>query len=156
MLALHRVRQGLVKARTVQANQIRGLLVEFGQVIPISISQLFKRLREVLEDGENELPESVRQLFAGLLDHLKELDRRVTELEKDIVLWHRNDEHSRKLEKIPGSGPRPTLGIPATSRTLGKRGLGGAGSETILNRGKDRKGVIAWTGTAIWASLKIQ
>ena len=34
VLALHRVRQGFVKARTAQANQIRGLLSEFGLVIP--------------------------------------------------------------------------------------------------------------------------
>jgi hypothetical protein len=34
VLALHRARQGFVKARTAQANQIRGLLAEFGIVIP--------------------------------------------------------------------------------------------------------------------------
>jgi transposase len=38
VLALHRVRQGFVKARTAQANQIRGLLAEFGLVIPQGIS----------------------------------------------------------------------------------------------------------------------
>ena len=42
ILALHRARQGFVKARTAQANQIRGLLAEFGLVIaqgiPISLS----------------------------------------------------------------------------------------------------------------------
>jgi transposase len=34
VLSVHRARQGFVKARTAQANQIRGLLAEFGIVIP--------------------------------------------------------------------------------------------------------------------------
>src|SRR5712671_7817785 len=37
ILSVHRVRQGFVKARTAQANQIRGLLGEFGLVIPKGI-----------------------------------------------------------------------------------------------------------------------
>ena len=53
VLALHRARQGFVKARTTQANQIRGLLTEYGLVIPQGIGQIAKRLPVVLEDGEN-------------------------------------------------------------------------------------------------------
>ena len=37
LLAIHRARQGFVKARTAQANQIHGLLAEFGIVIPQGI-----------------------------------------------------------------------------------------------------------------------
>jgi transposase len=37
ILSVHRVRQGFVKARTAQANQIRGLLGEFGLAIPQGI-----------------------------------------------------------------------------------------------------------------------
>jgi transposase len=66
VLALHRARQGLVKARTAQANQLRGLLAEFGMVIPQGMAQLPKRVPEILEDGENGLPAQARQLFAGL------------------------------------------------------------------------------------------
>jgi len=114
VLALHRARQGLVKARTAQANQMRGLLAEFGCVIPKGIRHLPKCVPEILEDGENGLPGHARQLFAGLLEHLQELDRRVGELEKQIVLWHRSHEHSRKLEKIPGIGPITASALVAT------------------------------------------
>src|SRR6202158_4873770 len=55
VLALHRARQGFVKARTAQANQIRGLLREFGIVIPKGIGHIAKRLPEILEDGEHGL-----------------------------------------------------------------------------------------------------
>ena len=105
VLALHRARQGFVKARTAQANQIRGLLAEYGIVIPQGIGHIAKRLPQILEDGENNLPGSFRQLMARLGDHLKELDRQVGELEVQIQLWHRESEASKKLAKIPGIGP---------------------------------------------------
>jgi transposase len=105
VLALHRARQGFVKARTAQANQIRGLLAEFGIVIPQGIGHIAKRLPEILEDGENDLPGTFRHLLDRLGDHLKELDRQVSELEIQIQSWHRENEASKKLAQIPGIGP---------------------------------------------------
>jgi len=105
VLAMHRARQGFVKARTAQANQIRGLLAEYGIVIPQGIGYIAKRLPEILEDGENELPGAFRQLLQRLGDHLKQLDRQVTELEVQIRNWHRGSDASKKLEQIPGIGP---------------------------------------------------
>jgi len=105
VLALHRARQGFVKARTAQANQIRGLLAEYGIVIPQGLSHISKRVPMVVEDGESELPGVFRQLLQRLVEHLKEIDRQVLELEARIQLWHRQNEASRKLAQIPGIGP---------------------------------------------------
>jgi transposase len=105
VLSLHRARQGFVKARTAQANQIRGLLAEYGIVIPQGIGHIAKRLPEILEDGENDLPGAFRQLLDRLGDHLKELDRQVGELEMQIQSWHRENEASKKMAQIPGIGP---------------------------------------------------
>ena len=105
VLSLHRARQGFVKARTAQANQIRGLLGEYGLVIPQGIVHITRRLPGILEDGENELPGVFRQLLARLGEHLKELDRQVGELEEQIVRWHRESIASRRLAQIPGIGP---------------------------------------------------
>ena len=105
ILAQHRARQGFVKARTAQANQIRGLLAEYGIVIPKGIGHIGKRLPEILEDGENELPGIFRQLIDQLGSNLKELDRQVKELEVQIQTWHRASVDSRKLAQIPGIGP---------------------------------------------------
>ena len=105
VLALHRARQGFVKARTAQANAIRGLLGEFGIVIAQGMSPLAQRVPEIVEDGENGLNGSFRQLLQRLMDHLKELDRQVGELEREIQMWHRENEASRKLAKVPGIGP---------------------------------------------------
>lgn len=105
VLSLHRARQGFVRSRTAQANQIRGLLAEFGIVIPKGLGHIARRLPEILEDGENGLPAMMRQLIARLGEQLKELDRQVGELERQIKLWHRENELSRKLEDIAGIGP---------------------------------------------------
>ena len=105
VLALHRVRQGFVRARTAQANQIRGLLGEFGIVIPQGIGYIASRVPELIEDGANELPGAFRLLIERLLDHLKDLDRQVGELEAKIQAWHRGNDLSRKLAQVPGIGP---------------------------------------------------
>src|SRR5580658_121267 len=113
ILSVHRVRHGFVKARTAQANQIRGLLGEFGLVIPQGIYNVAKRVPEILEDASKELPVPFRELIDRLTEHLKELDRQVKEFEKEIIAWHRSSELSCKLEKIPG------IGLPA-ARALGR------------------------------------
>lgn len=105
ILSVHRARQGFVKARTAQGNQIRGLLAEYGITIAQGIGHIRKRVPEIIEDAENELPGSFRLLIQRLADHLKQLDRQVGELETQIQLWHRDNSASKKLEKIPGIGP---------------------------------------------------
>ncbi len=114
ILSVHRARQGFVKSRTAQANQIRGLLSEFGIVIPQGISSIVKRMPDILEDAENGIPGTMRQLLQRLNDHLKELDRQVGELELQVKQWHRDNEVSLKLESIPGIGPITASAIVAT------------------------------------------
>lgn len=114
MLAVHRARQGFVIARTAQANQIRGLLAEFGIVFPQGLANVRSCVRELIEDGRNELPASFRLLIERLLDHLAELDKQVEELEAQIRSVHSTNEMSRKLEKIPGIGPITASALVAT------------------------------------------
>lgn len=114
ILSVHRARQGFVKARTAQANQIRGLLAEFGIVMPQGISHMAKRVPEILEDGENERPGSFRMLIQRLVDHLNVLDQQVGELEHEIQIWHRENEASQKLAKIPGIGPITASAVVAS------------------------------------------
>lgn len=114
VLALYRVRQSFVKARTAQANQIRGLLAEFGLIIPQGIAHIAKRTPELIEDARNELPGSFRSLVQRLLEHLNELDRQVDEIEVQIIAWHRENEDSRKLAKVPGIGPITASAMVAT------------------------------------------
>ena len=104
VLSLHRARQGFVKERTAQANQIRGLLTEYGIILPPGISHVAKRIPAIVGDAENDLPGVFRELLARLRVHLMELDGQVQALEKQIKTWHESNEDSQRLEKTPGFG----------------------------------------------------
>ncbi len=104
VLSLHRARSGFVKSRTAQANQIRGLLGEFGIVLPQGISHVAGRLPDIIEDADNELPMVFRELLLRLRSHLLELNRQIQESEDQIDAWHKNNEDSKRLAKIPGVG----------------------------------------------------
>ena len=114
VLSLHRVRQGFVKARTAQANQIRGLLGEYGLVIPKGIAYIAERVPTLIEDASNELPGSFRLLIDRLLKHLKVLHAQVDEIEAQIKTWHRESEASKRLERIPGIGPLTASALVAS------------------------------------------
>jgi transposase len=113
VLSLHRVRQGFVKARTAQANQIRGLLGEYGLVVPQGITHIGQRVPDLIEDGAVELPGTFRLLIKRLLEHLKLLQRQVDEIEAQIKAWHRSSDASQRLEKVPGIGPLTATAIVA-------------------------------------------
>jgi transposase len=114
VLALHRARQGMVKARTAQANQIRGLLSEFGLIVPQGITHVYQRVPALLDEAKEELPGVFCELVQRLLAHLKELDRQVGEMEVQIQIWHRANALSRKLEAIPGIGPLTASALTAS------------------------------------------
>lgn len=114
VLAQHRVRQAFVKARTAQANQIRGLLGEFGLIVPQGISHIGQRVSDLIEDARIDLPGGFRLLIERLLQHLKLLHQQVEEVEAQIKAWHRSSEASRRLEKVPGIGPLTASALAAT------------------------------------------
>lgn len=104
VLALHRVRASLMKTRVAQINQIRGLLTEFGVVLPVGVRKLQAQLPGVLEDGENALPDMLRALLQSLREHLRGLDANIADIEQQLRQWHRDNEASRRLETLPGVG----------------------------------------------------
>jgi transposase len=104
LLSLHRARQSFIKARTSQANQIRGLLAEFGIVVPQGIANIERRIPGVLSDAENDLTVGFRQLLMRLMEHLRELRRQSQEIEAEIKRWHEQNEASRRLADVPGIG----------------------------------------------------
>ena len=114
VLSLHRARQGFIKARTAQANQLRGLLGEFGIAIPQGIRQLSTHVPDIVEDADNGLPGVMRGLVQRLWEHFQELDRQVGELDRDIRRLQREDEASRRLAEIPGIGFLSASALAAT------------------------------------------
>jgi transposase len=115
VLGLHRVRQQLVKVRTMQANQVRGLLYEFGVVVPRSWRALLLQAGPILADSRRtEVPELIRTELHSQLEGLRDLTRRIEQLERSIGTYRQRDEQCRRIEAIPGVGPLSSTAVLAT------------------------------------------
>ncbi len=114
LLSLHRARQGFVKARTAQANQIRGLLAEYGIAVIQGIGHLVHDVPQLLADQSDAVPACFQQLIARLLDHLKELGTQIDALEQQIRRWHHDNQASCTLAQIPGIGPLTASALVAS------------------------------------------
>ena len=85
VLSLHRARSGFVKSRTALANQIRGLLGEYGVVLRPGIKQVRVGVPMLLDDGD--LPALFQRLLAQLYEHLRTLDAQVEQIETELKVW---------------------------------------------------------------------
>lgn len=103
--ALHRLRSGVVDDRTALCNQLRGLLAEYGIVVPQGVGRLRRRIPELLEDGENGLNALFRQLLERGYQQLCELDGHIKYYSGLIKQGAREREAERRLCTIPGFGP---------------------------------------------------
>jgi transposase len=103
--AVHRIRAELSKQRTAKANQIRGLVAEYGLVAPKELVHLRRALPCWLEDAENGLSERFRRLLHGLWGDLQALDARMAELDREIGAIAQSDPAARRLQQLRGVGP---------------------------------------------------
>ena len=103
--AEHRIRSRLVKSRTSLSNEIRGLLSEFGIIVPTSLGALRRALPAILEDGENGLIGDFRGLLAELAEELRTLDDRLKFYDARLQARAREDERIRRLLAVEGIGP---------------------------------------------------
>jgi len=103
--AVHRIRSELLGQRTSKANQIRGLVAEYGLVAPQQMTRLRAAVPDWLEDAENGLTCRFRGLLNGLWDDLIRLDHRVAELDREINAIAQHDPVAKRLQQLRGVGP---------------------------------------------------
>jgi transposase len=130
--SIHRVRQEIVKMRTMQVNQIRGLLAEFGVVMNTGVSRLRKEIPLILEDGDSQLTSVMRTLVSTLYEFFCVLDDRLEAITKQIEEVAKNNPLCRKMMKIGGVGPMSASALHAA-----------IGNGSQFHRGRD---VSAWLG----------
>ncbi len=114
ILAIHRVRERLVKERTAMVNQIRGLLMEYGIVVAQGVLQIRKKLTSIIEDVGNELSSLGRELFRDLHLQLYAIDEKVSEYDKKIEKVCRENETCKRLTQVQGVGPLTATALVAT------------------------------------------
>lgn len=102
--ALHRLREGLVKERTVWVNRLRGLLMERGIVLAQGLAAFRRGVPELLEDGENGLPALFRDMLAEHYARLCALDDAIKGHERRLAQVNASDELCQRLDELPGFG----------------------------------------------------
>ena len=103
ILMLHRIRTQRIKQRTALANQTRGLLSEYGIVIPIGISNVRKHLIDILTDAdEKRLSEFVRPHFNSLYEELLHVDGLVKEIDVALKAYFNANKDCQRLASLPG------------------------------------------------------
>jgi transposase len=112
--ATHRIRAELITQRTAKANQIRGLVSEYGLVAPKQLSSLRAAIPCWLEDAENGLTDAFRRLLHGVWDDLLMLGDRVAEMDKLIKQLAENHEACVRLQQLRGVGPMISTALIAT------------------------------------------
>ena len=115
--ATHRIRAELMTQRTAKANQIRGLVAEYGLVAPQQLRALRAAIPGWLEDAENGLTDHFRALLHGLWVDLIALDDRMVELDQEIKQLAERNEVTRRLQQLRGVGPMVATALVATVGT---------------------------------------
>jgi transposase len=130
VLSLHRLRAQLMKTRIMQTNELRGLLYEFGIVLPEGHAALLKALPDAMSDGRTRLP-------AMLMDSLDEQLRRVQQLQADIGLIERR--LSQQMREIPAC--KAVAEIPGIGLLTATAVVASMGTPTSF---KDAREFAAW------------
>lgn len=110
--AVFRARDLLVRQRTQTINALRGLLAEYGWIAPKGLFHVSGMMARI-EDPACDLPPSARSVFLVMIDTIREQDRRVRELDREIARRAREDADARRLMTIPGIGPITATAILA-------------------------------------------
>ncbi len=128
-LTLHRVRESIKADRTALINRIRGLLQEFGLVLPQGAAKFSQRLLAAITDAD--MPLDAFGIFAALRGDLLRLDERLAECNQRIARLAQ-EETAQRLAEIPGIGSVTATAVVAT-----------IGDDTLFRNGRE---LAAWVG----------
>ena len=108
-LMVHRARQGFVEQRTATINRIRGLLSEFGIVLPLKAEVVRREACQHLED----LPGYANTVIGNLLSEVSHLDERIKQYDGHIRGMARQCTAAQQLMQLMGVGETTATAIVA-------------------------------------------
>ena len=111
--ATHRIRSGLIEQRNAKANQIRGLVSEYGLVAPKELLALRRAIPCWLEDADNGLTVRFRRLLDGVWSDLRALDARIETLDKEMADIAVHEPAAMRLQQLRGVGPMTATALLA-------------------------------------------
>jgi len=102
-LMLVGVRDRMIRNRTQLSNAVRGHAAEFGLTAAKGMAHLVPLLERI--EADQSLPALARELFAVQAEEFAQLQACIGEIDARLTIWHKADECSQRLGKIPGVGP---------------------------------------------------
>ena len=111
--ALHCVRERLIKAHTALVNEIRGLLSEYGIILPQGITKFRRLIVQTLETGQAQLTPCSRELFWQLYEEFLALDQRLASYDEKLTAIGQAAPECQRLQTIPGIGPVSATALSA-------------------------------------------
>jgi len=102
---LHKVREMLVKQRTMLMNQLRGLMAEFGIVVGKGPQHVGKLVAILSDPADERIPLLLRGPLIAIGESLRGLAQRLARLDRQILDWGRSNDTYQHLLTIPGYGP---------------------------------------------------
>jgi transposase len=113
-LSMHRTRDLLVKQRTQLVNMIRGLLAEFGIDIPKGLERALLMARRIVDGEAPDVPMEAAKIVSTLSRQALDIHIRLREIDRDLLVWQRGNDVSRRLMTIPGIGPIGATALAAS------------------------------------------
>ena len=113
-LVLHRTRHLFIRQQTSVINAIRAHLAEFGIVAPIGRKGVEQLLTVVANSEDKRIPAVARACVAALGAQLRALKAQILDFDRQIMIWHRSHETSKRLDEIPGVGPALATALVAS------------------------------------------
>ena len=129
---MHRIRSRLIGCRTQLSNQIRGLLAEYGIVLPQHLSQLRKAMPQLTDEREERLSGVAKALLSDLYDELRLLSDRIDRMDKHLDQVYRTNPLCQRISAIEGIGPVIATAVVAA-----------VGNATTFENGRQ---LAAWLG----------
>jgi len=128
---LFRTRDLFVRQGIQLINALRAHLAEFGRIAPKATTSI-RRLREILEDLNNGLPQMVTDIGSIYIGQITTLTEQISRLEKQVRIEATRDDTARRLQTMPGIGPVTAMAVTAFAPPM-----------EVFRRGRD---FAAWVG----------
>ena len=113
-LVLHQTRHHFIRQQTAVINSIRAHLAEFGIVAPVGRNGVEELSYAVADEKDRRIPEVAQECLEALGALLGKLKAQILEFDRQINVWLRSNETSRRLDALPGVGPALATALVAS------------------------------------------
>ena len=114
LVALHRLRATWLATRTARLNTVRGLLREFGVLIPTGAHRVVPHLQILLEDADSPVPGLSRSALAQAAAEIRDIEARVKAVDRQLEHLAGESPLVTQLRTVPGIGVVTATAMAAT------------------------------------------